>query len=94
MQVDSNGSALRSPSVSTPALVKKLGLADALAMSLAIIGQSMAMAFNVSLAASEEARGWFGGDFFAVYLQFKRSEIKALQGLDPAEVCKRYVEAY
>jgi hypothetical protein len=43
---------------------------------------------------SEEARGWFGEDFLALYLQFKRSEIKALQGLDNAEACERYQEVY
>jgi len=43
-----------------------------------------------NLAAYEEARRWFGDDFLALYLQFKRSELKALGGLDPIDVCRRY----
>jgi glutamine synthetase len=46
------------------------------------------------LESSQSVRCWFGDEFFAIYLQFKRSEINALNGLDPAEVCKRYVEVY
>jgi glutamine synthetase len=46
------------------------------------------------LAASAEAAAWFGPAFLAVYLQFKRSEIKALEGLDEAEICRRYAEIY
>jgi glutamine synthetase len=47
-----------------------------------------------NLAATKEAVGWFGAEFLDVYLQFKRSEIRALEGLDPAAVCARYAEAY
>jgi glutamine synthetase len=46
------------------------------------------------LAASTAAREWFGGEFFDAYLQFKRAELRALDGLSPAEICARYAEVY
>jgi glutamine synthetase len=46
------------------------------------------------LAACGEAREWFGDRFFEVYLQFKRAELKAIEGLDDAEICARYAEVY
>jgi len=46
------------------------------------------------LAACAEAREWFGERFLEVYLQFKRAELRVLDGLDDAEVCARYAEVY
>jgi glutamine synthetase len=46
------------------------------------------------LEATPEAKHWFGADFLAAYLMFKRSEIEALVGLDDDSVCKRYAEVY
>jgi glutamine synthetase len=46
------------------------------------------------LAASDVARDWFGDEFFEVYLRFKRSELKVLDGLSPAQICERYAEVY
>jgi glutamine synthetase len=46
------------------------------------------------LATSEEAREWFGETFFEAYLRFKRSELKALEGLTEAQTCARYAEVY
>lgn len=46
------------------------------------------------LAACAEAREWFGGRFLDVYLQFKRAELKVLDGLDDAGICARYAEVY
>ncbi len=46
------------------------------------------------LAASPEARDWFGNKFFEVYLQFKRAELRVVEGLDDAEICARYAEIY
>ena len=46
------------------------------------------------LEASEAAPEWWGGDFLAAYLKFKRAEIKGLQNLDEIEVCRRYAEVY
>jgi glutamine synthetase len=37
---------------------------------------------------------WLGADLRAAYLQFKRAEAAALNGLEEAEVCRRYVAAY
>lgn len=44
--------------------------------------------------ASEAVAGWFGPLFREVYLRFKRAEVKALAGLDEAEICNRYAEIY
>ena len=46
------------------------------------------------LAACAEAREWFGERLFEVYLQFKRAELRVLDGLDDAEICARYAEVY
>jgi len=46
------------------------------------------------LEATEVARAWFGPEFFAAYLQFKRSEIAALEGLEPSDICDRYAAIY
>jgi amino acid transporter len=56
VKANCNSASFRRPSVSASALAKRLGLADALALSLAIVGPSMAMAFNVSLAARAAGR--------------------------------------
>ena len=47
-----------------------------------------------ALAASDEAREWFGETFFQAYLQFKRSELKAIEALTEAQTCARYAEVY
>jgi glutamine synthetase len=46
------------------------------------------------LQGSEVVRGWMGDVMLDSYLMLKRAELGALQGLDEAEVCARYVEAY
>jgi len=46
------------------------------------------------LEASETAADWFGGDVLSAYVQFKRAEIKSLEGLDESEICRRYAEVY
>jgi len=46
------------------------------------------------LATCAEAREWFGERFFEVYLQFKRAELRVLDGLNDAEICARYAEVY
>lgn len=47
-----------------------------------------------NLAACAPARDWFGPLLFDCYLDFKRAELAALDGLNPAEICARYVEVY
>jgi glutamine synthetase len=46
------------------------------------------------LEASETAPEWLGADLFAAYLLFKRAEIRGLENLDEAEICRRYTEVY
>jgi glutamine synthetase len=46
------------------------------------------------LEASEAAAQWLGADLFPAYLLFKRAEIKGLENLDEAEICRRYAEVY
>ena len=55
--------------------------------------RSLAAALDL-LEATEAARGWFGAEFFAAYLQFKRSEIGALDELEPSDICDRYAAIY
>jgi glutamine synthetase len=47
-----------------------------------------------TLERTPVAGDWFGAEFLAVYLLFKRSEISAVAGLSEAEVCSRYVDVY
>ena len=44
--------------------------------------RSLAESLNL-LAASDTARQWFGDEFFECYLRFKRSEMKAVEGMTP-----------
>ena len=53
------------------------------------LGESLAL-----LAASATAREWFGDEFFDAYLRFKRAELRAVEGLSPAQICARYAEIY
>jgi glutamine synthetase len=46
------------------------------------------------LEACPPAAEWLGADLFPAYLQFKRAEIKGLEGLDESEICRRYAEVY
>jgi glutamine synthetase len=46
------------------------------------------------LADSSAAVEWFGPEFLHVYLRFKRAELRAVAGLNPAETCARYAEIY
>lgn len=46
------------------------------------------------LEGTEEAAGWFGAPFLSAYLRFKRDEIAALAGLEPADICDRYRAVY
>lgn len=40
------------------------------------------------------AAEWFGADLHSAYVKFKRAEIASLDGLDEAEICRRYAAAY
>ena len=46
------------------------------------------------LAESKTARDWFGDEFFDCYLRFKRAELRAVEGLSPADLCAKYAEIY
>jgi glutamine synthetase len=46
------------------------------------------------LEASAVARDWMGSEFHEVYLMFKRSEVRAVEGLDVASICDRYAAIY
>jgi glutamine synthetase len=53
------------------------------------LGESLAL-----LAESKIARQWFGEEFFECYLRFKRAELRAVEGLSPADICAKYAEIY
>lgn len=46
------------------------------------------------LEATAAAAEWFGQDFLSAYLEFKRSEIAALEALEPSDICDRYAAVY
>ena len=46
------------------------------------------------LAATPEARDWFGPIYLEAYLRHKRAEMKMVAGLDEAEQCARYAKVY
>lgn len=46
------------------------------------------------LEGTEAAGDWFGPEFLAAYLEFKRSEITALADLEPSDICDRYAAIY
>lgn len=47
-----------------------------------------------ALEADELAAGWWPTDAKAAYLTFKRSEIAALEGCAPEDICARYAAVY
>ena len=47
-----------------------------------------------NLSRCRAASDWFGEQFLDVYLRFKRSELRAVAGLDETAICERYVAAY
>lgn len=71
----------------------ELGDDERRAAGFAPLPRSLAEALEL-LAASTAARDWFGGDLFDAYLMFKRSELKAVEGMTPAEICAKYAEVY
>ena len=46
------------------------------------------------LEATPAAAEWLGSAVLPAYLAFKRGEAQSLDGLDEAEVCRRYAEVY
>jgi len=46
------------------------------------------------LAATPEAKEWFGEVLLDAYIRHKRHEIALVHDLDPAEQCRRYAEVY
>ena len=55
--------------------------------------RSLGEALDV-LEATEAASDWFGPEFLSAYLEFKRSEIAALDTLEPSDICDRYAAIY
>ena len=54
---------------------------------------SLAAALD-ELEADKDVHAWFPNGFCEIYLAHKRDEIKALEGLDDAELCSAYQGAY
>lgn len=46
------------------------------------------------LETSTRATEWLGPEFASAYLLFKQAEIRALDGLDELEICRRYAQVY
>jgi glutamine synthetase len=47
-----------------------------------------------ALVADETAAGWFHPDLLRTFLDIRRSETLAVQGLTPAEICAKVADAY
>jgi glutamine synthetase len=63
------------------------------AAGFAPLPRSLGAALDL-LAASAAARDWLGDELFDAYLMFKRSELKAVEAMTPAEICAKYAEVY
>jgi glutamine synthetase len=48
----------------------------------------------LALEQDDGATRWWSADALSAYLEFKRAEIKALDGADPTEICARYAAVY
>jgi glutamine synthetase len=67
--------------------------ADFATAPIAQLPKSLSAALDL-LERTEAAADWFGDEFLAAYLLFKRSEVAAVSALTDAEVCRRYVKVY
>jgi glutamine synthetase len=66
---------------------------DLVGLGLKPLPRSLAEALDL-LAATAEAKEWFGDVLLDAYLRHKRSELALLRDLDAAEQCRRYAEVY
>ena len=46
------------------------------------------------LEANVAVADWLGAEFVSAYALFKRAEIKAVEGLEETEICRRYADVY
>jgi len=67
--------------------------ADFAAAGIPPLPHDLASALDL-LEATPAARAWCGSEFLAAYLEFKRAEIAALDGIDDRDICRRYAEVY
>ena len=71
----------------------ELSEAERQATGVRVLPRTLGAALD-ALEATEPANDWLGPQLLACYLQLKRSEIAALEGLSDVEICARYAEAY
>jgi glutamine synthetase len=55
----------------------------------ASLGEALAL-----LEANGAASEWLGAELLSAYLLFKHAEIKTIENLEEAEICRRYAEVY
>jgi len=67
--------------------------ADFAAAGIPLLPPDLGPALDL-LEATPAARDWCGPEFLAAYLELKRAEIAALDGLDAGDICRRYAEVY
>jgi glutamine synthetase len=53
------------------------------------LGQALSL-----LEADDRAAEWLGPELLAAYVLFKRAELKGLEDIEEAEICRRYAEVY
>lgn len=47
-----------------------------------------------ALEADQVVRSWFSEEMWDCYLSLKRTELELMEGLEPAEACRRYLSVY
>jgi glutamine synthetase len=67
---------------------REIGLANRAALP-ASLSEALAL-----LEANAAAAEWLGAELLSAYALFKRAEIKAVENLEEAEICRRYAEVY
>jgi glutamine synthetase len=76
-----------------PRNVAALSPQERLAAGIAELPHSLAEALDF-LAATPEAKDWFGPMYLDTYLRHKRAEIAMVADLNEDELCARYAESY
>ncbi|MET0166743.1 MAG: glutamine synthetase, partial [Vicinamibacterales bacterium] len=76
-----------------PRNVAPLPPQERMAAGIAELPHSLAEALDF-LAATPEAKDWFGPMYLDTYLRHKRAEIAMVADLNEDELCARYAESY
>jgi glutamine synthetase len=79
--------------LSTPRDVARMSESERRAAGIRQLPTSLGAALD-NLAATPEAKDWFGATYLDAYLRHKRAEIAMVAALPESEQCELYAEAY